>query len=144
MARYFTVFLLFLLPLTVFAFPVKETYIAPSPVFSVAPMVRVVREKTISEKIIEELGESFIEISKCESGVRQYDENGTVLRGKVNPKDVGLFQISETYWLDDANKLGYNIYEVEGNISMTKYIYEKQGFEAWRASNSCHKLLPLR
>lgn len=73
----------------------------------------------------------------CESGLRQFDRNGKVLRGKINNHDIGLFQISETYWLDTASKLGYNIYTLSDNIKMAKYIYENQGIEAWKPSQYC-------
>lgn len=69
---------------------------------------------------------------------RQFNADGSVLRGKINPKDVGMCQISETYWLDMANKLGYNLETSEGNIRMANYIYEKQGAKPWVWSVSCH------
>src|SRR6185503_2906496 len=35
----------------------------------------------------------LIDIARCESTFRQFDENGQVLRGKVNKGDVGVMQI---------------------------------------------------
>ena len=34
-------------------------------------------------------------IAQCESGSRQFNDEGNVLRGEINPMDVGLFQISK-------------------------------------------------
>jgi hypothetical protein len=79
----------------------------------------------------------MIAIAACESSYRQFQGNGEVLHGHVNPDDTGLFQISRTYWLDTANQLGYDIDTVAGNIAMARYIYEKQGTTPWDASKSC-------
>lgn len=78
----------------------------------------------------------LVAIAGCESGFRQFNDDGTVLRGSVTP-DVGLFQISEKYWLDYSSQLGYNIYTIDGNMAMAKYIYEKQKLNAWNASRKC-------
>ena len=79
----------------------------------------------------------LVDVARCESGFRQYDKDGYVLRGTVNQKDVGLFQINEKYWLDASLKLGYDIYSIDGNIEMAKYIFDTQGIEAWSASEPC-------
>lgn len=80
---------------------------------------------------------TFFAIATCESQMREFDKDGNVLRGMVNPHDIGLFQISETYWLDVSNKLGYDIYTVTGNIEMAIYIQKNYGTEPWKASESC-------
>ena len=76
-------------------------------------------------------------IAVCESGSRQFNADGSVLRGRINPKDVGKWQISETYWLEAAKKLGYDIYTIEGNTSMALYIYELYGTQPWKWSENC-------
>ena len=80
-------------------------------------------------------------IAQCESSMRQFNPDGSVLRGRVNPKDVGLFQINEYYHLADSIRLGYDIYTLEGNIGYAEHLVETQGFRPWIHSNNCHQLL---
>lgn len=76
-------------------------------------------------------------IAYCESRNRQFDKNGSVIRGVVNSKDVGIFQINERYHLSDSLKMGINIHTVEGNLEYAKYLYEKQGTRPWNSSRPC-------
>lgn len=83
-------------------------------------------------------------IAKCESNLTHLNEDGSVLRGRQNPKDIGLFQVNEKYWLAEAQKLGIDIYTEDGNIAMAKHIRDTQGYVAWRWSSGCwSKSLPL-
>ena len=77
------------------------------------------------------------EIIRCESGYRQFDSDGDVLRGKVNSKDVGLAQINEAYHLQEAKRLGLDIYSVEGNLLYAKVLYQKNKTKDWTASRKC-------
>lgn len=77
------------------------------------------------------------EVSRCESHFRQYDKNGDTFRGKVNPKDVGVMQINEYYHLKRAQKLGYDIYTVEGNLAYGRLLYTEQGTQPWISSSPC-------
>jgi hypothetical protein len=97
------------------------------------------REPTVEENIRAVFWNApvMVEIARCESGFRQFDSKGSVLKGRVNSKDKGAYQINEKYHLDTANQLGYNIYITSGNIRMAKYIYEHQGTKPWEASKSC-------
>lgn len=81
----------------------------------------------------------MIEIAKCESGLRQWSRDGSTLRGGVNPKDLGIFQINEDYHLQSSQKLGHDIYSAEGNIAYAKLLYEEQGTTPWSASKECWK-----
>lgn len=97
--------------------------------------------KTTPEGIVELIKENFgvdgdvmLEVARCESGLLQY-ENGKVLKGKTTP-DFGLFQINEI-WLLKAEAMGIDIYDLEGNIKMARYIYDTQGLSAWSASAFC-------
>lgn len=76
-------------------------------------------------------------IAYCESRNRQFDKNGSVIRGVVNSKDVGIFQINEKYHLSDSKKMGLNIHTVEGNLDYAEYLYEKQGTRPWNSSKPC-------
>lgn len=89
-----------------------------------------VREQFKDEPIL-------IEIAWCESRFKQFNEDGIVIRGRVNNKDVGVMQINEKYHSDDAESKGYDIYTVEGNIAFGKHLYEKFGTSPWNASAKC-------
>lgn len=78
------------------------------------------------------------EIARCESGFRQFDKNGNVLRGIKNNKDVGVMQINEYYHAATAEKLGYDLHDIEDNMRFAKeYLYDKQGSRPWLASSPC-------
>ena len=77
------------------------------------------------------------EVAKCESRFRQYDKKGEIFRGKVNNKDVGVMQINEHYHLERAEKLGYNIYTVAGNLAYARLLYKQQGADPWNSSSPC-------
>lgn len=79
----------------------------------------------------------LIDIARCESTFRQFDKSGQVLRGVVNPGDVGVMQINEKYHADEAVKMGLNIYTVEGNVAFGRYLYDKYGAQPWGASSPC-------
>ena len=76
-------------------------------------------------------------IAYCESRNRQFDTDGSVIRGVVNSKDVGIFQINEKYHLSDSQKMGINIHTIDGNMEYAKYLYEKQGTRPWSSSRPC-------
>lgn len=77
-------------------------------------------------------------VAHCESGIRQFDDD-SVLRGRINPLDIGVFQINEPYWLESAEKLGYDIHTIEGNIDMALWLYKNQGLNPWYLSKPCWK-----
>lgn len=83
-------------------------------------------------------------ISLCESRNRQFNKDGTVLRGNINPKDVGKYQINEYWHLEASKKMNIDIYTLEGNTEYAHYLYEKQGTKPWNSSKHCwSKLLGL-
>ena len=79
----------------------------------------------------------LVDIARCESTFRQYDTDGTVIRGKVNPGDVGVMQINEKYHAPEAAKLGMDLYTVEGNTAYAKHLYDKFGTTPWDSSKPC-------
>ena len=76
-------------------------------------------------------------VAWCESRYRQFTKNGDILRGEVNNKDVGVMQVNEYFHLETAEKLGYNLYSLEGNLSYAQYLYEKEGTVPWESSSKC-------
>jgi hypothetical protein len=79
----------------------------------------------------------LVEIARCESTFAQFDENGKVIRGRVNPKDVGVMQINERYHAESAAALGYDLHTIEGNVAYAKHLYEESGVAPWKASAKC-------
>ncbi len=77
------------------------------------------------------------EIAKCESTFRQYSSTGEVIKGKVNKSDVGVMQINKYYHLERANKLGFDLNTIEGNMAYAKKLYESEGTKPWKSSSSC-------
>lgn len=100
-----------------------------------ASSTQPVEPLTVEEKIVKELGSEFITIAKCESGMKQFKEDGTVL---ISPSsDVGLFQINQVHW-DTAKKMEIDIYTVDGNIAYAKFLKEQNGYGDWYMSKHCH------
>lgn len=79
------------------------------------------------------------EIAYCESRFRQWNDDGVVLRGRVNKDDIGIMQINRYYHEEDALKLGLDIYTLEGNLEFAKNLYEKYGSKPWVHSSKCWK-----
>lgn len=142
--------------------------LAPSqstPVISVSPTPVVEEVKasslkikeisqTSSQKEVEEYVREYFketpilaEVARCESTLRQFGKDGYVIRGIVDKRDVGLMQINEGYHLETANKLGHDIYTIEGNMEYAKVLYQKFGLSPWKASSKCwlkHAELAIR
>ncbi|HEX8994040.1 MAG TPA: hypothetical protein VF803_02185 [Candidatus Paceibacterota bacterium] len=76
------------------------------------------------------------EIARCESKFRQYDADGNVLRGQVHT-DVGVMQVNEYYHGEEAKKLGYDLYTLDGNMAYARYLYEREGTTPWLSSSYC-------
>jgi hypothetical protein len=79
----------------------------------------------------------LVAIAECESGFRQFNPDGTVVRGIVDKQDVGVMQINEKYWLDKSKSLGDDIYTIQGNVAYAKYLYAKEGTDPWSSSQKC-------
>ncbi len=77
------------------------------------------------------------EIAYCESRYRQYSDQGVVLTGMVNNSDLGVFQINTYYHGNDAERLGYDLDTVDGNIGYGRHLYETQGVQPWVHSSPC-------
>ncbi len=84
-----------------------------------------------------ELFDVLKKIAWCESRNRQFNLDGTILRGEINPQDVGKYQINEHYHLEDSQRLGMDIYTLAGNTEYAKYLYSKQGSKPWNWSKKC-------
>lgn len=82
----------------------------------------------------------FVAIPDCESGNgtpgsgHQFDSKGKVLIGVTG--DIGAYQISPK-WISVANKLGMDIYSLQGNTEFAAYLFKKYGSEPWNSSSKC-------
>ncbi len=76
-------------------------------------------------------------IAWCESRFRQFNKDGSVLKGEITPEDIGIMQINEYYHKNTAEKLGYDIYSLEGNLRYAKWLYDKEGTAPWASSSKC-------
>ena len=76
-------------------------------------------------------------IAWCESKNRQFNPDGSVHRGEINPQDTGKYQINEHYHLADSKKLGMDIYTLAGNTAYANYLLKTQGTTPWNWSKHC-------
>ncbi len=102
-------------------------------------------EKPLSNReLIEQFSEQYkvnstlaLKIASCESGLTQFNSDGSVFRGRQNPQDVGIFQINEYYHLKRSQELGLNIYTREGNIEFAMILLSTTGTSPWNWSKAC-------
>lgn len=73
----------------------------------------------------------MVPIAKCESGIRQFAADGSVLRGGPGGRYVGIFQVDEPLHRAWAATLGFDILTVEGNIGYARHLYEAKGTRPW-------------
>ena len=106
-------------------------------------VVAEVREYTVPE-LIDELSDHYdvdgavaLDIARCESHLRQYNKNGSVLRGEKNSSDVGVFQINEKYHLERSRKAGFDIYTTAGNVGYAMWLMARDGDRHWHWSEKC-------
>lgn len=99
----------------------------------------IVLEEDVEEFVREYFKDTPIlaDVARCESTFRHLGKDGYVIRGIVDKRDVGVMQINEGYHLETANKLGHNIYTLEGNMDYAKLLYQKFGLSPWKASSKC-------
>lgn len=75
----------------------------------------------------------MIEVAKCESQFRQFNNKGEVLKNPGSSA-VGVFQIMGSIHGEFADeKLGLDIYSLQGNAAYARYLYDKQGTKPWEA-----------
>lgn len=100
---------------------IPSTPIVASPAKEISPVIPEILKK----------------ISWCESGNRQFNADGSVYHGEINPKDTGKYQIN-TFWNgEEAKRLGFDLDTLEGNTKMALYMYKYQGTTPWNWSKHC-------
>lgn len=73
----------------------------------------------------------MVAVIKCESGFVHFKADGTVLKGRVTPQDTGVAQINKDYHEKRARELGFDLDSVYGNLAMARYIFDRDGANAW-------------
>lgn len=76
-------------------------------------------------------------VAWCESGNRHFDKDGSVLRGTINPQDIGKYQINLDHHSSTARELGFDLFTESGNATYARYLYEREGLHPWRYSQKC-------
>lgn len=119
----------------------KTTDVVAPSTTQTSSITRTLDSKQIEAYLREQYSDMpiLVEVARCESTFRQYGDNGQVIRGLVNKADVGVMQINERYHAETAEKLGIDIYSIEGNVSFAKYLYGKYGTSPWSSSAKCWK-----
>ena len=124
------------------AVPADQIVIEPVKTVVVATAEASVRRP--NEEVEQQVREYFhdipvmIEIARCESRYRQYEENGSVLLGDIT-RDLGVMQINEYYHLDAAAHLGLDLHDLEDNMAYARYLYNREGTKPWNSSSKCWK-----
>lgn len=97
------------------------------------------KEQTVKERVQEFFKDDpiMIKVAWCESRFRQFDADGSVMRGKVNSSDLGVMQINNFYHGKKSEELKFDLMTLEGNLSYGKYLYEKEGTRPWNSSSPC-------
>jgi hypothetical protein len=122
-----------------------STNTSSAPISTSTPhVVAVMKVETVNKETIEALvREEFsdipimVDIARCESQFIQFNKDGSVHRGRINPADVGIFQVNESYHLKASEKLNLDIHTVEGNLKYARHLYENEGADPWSASSPC-------
>lgn len=68
---------------------------------------------------------------------QQFNADGTVIYGKVNPQDTGACQINLTYHKAEAERLGFDLLTWDGNVGFANWLYTQEGSTPWNWSKSC-------
>lgn len=108
--------------------PSVQTWIGPMP--AAQTVEQYVQQYFADEPIM-------YEIARCESHFKQFDTDGSVHRGVVNHADVGVMQVNEYYHGKTADKLGLDLYTIQGNVAYAKYLFDKEGATPWASSSPC-------
>ena len=79
----------------------------------------------------------MIQIVCCESTFRHTLEDGSVLKGVVDPADTGVMQINKRYHEKTAATMKLNLDDIYHNMAYARHLYETQGTRPWNASAPC-------
>ncbi len=106
-----------------------------------APQIAIAQEpKQGTEAVVREYFKDIpvmIQIARCESRFRHTLADGSVLRGTVDSRDIGVMQINSFYHGRAAAGLGLDLSVLKDNMAYARHLYMKEGTTPWNASASC-------
>lgn len=79
----------------------------------------------------------MVEIARCESAYRQYEDDGLPLKNREGSSAIGIMQIMASIHEAEAQKIGYDIRTLYGNLAYARYLYEQSGTKPWEESKNC-------
>lgn len=128
--------------------PSTTTYVAPE--ISATSTSVIIEVATTTPEVLEQPIEPLKAISyplkhvcACESAgnayaePRHYNTDGSVLRGRINPRDVGICQINLDYHEAAATRMGLDLMSRNDNITYAEHLYATQGLTPWAWSQAC-------
>ena len=83
-----------------------------------------------------QLNPALVPICTCESGLRQFNKDGSVVHNPHNYASTGVCQINAKVWRAKALSLGFDIDTRDGNIDMANWIYKREGTAPWNSSRA--------
>lgn len=92
--------------------------------------------KEVHVKDVRDFPPALQVICKAESGGKHLKADGHIVRGHINPSDLGICQINEPIWNDRARDLGYDIFSEQGNKDMALWLFDHYGTEPWNSSKA--------
>lgn len=109
------------------------------------PEVILAQPDPIEPPLLEvpELYPALKRICSCESNgnpngePRQFNVDGSVLRGRINPADVGMCQINLKYHEAQAKSMNLDLFTAYGNATYANWLYEQDGDKPWNWSKKC-------
>ena len=114
--------------------PSQTTVSAPTTTFSGFSQSQTV-EQYVREYFADE--PIMAEIASCESQFRQFGKDGRVIKNPTSTA-IGTFQIMASIHADFADdKLGLDVYSLQGNAAYARYLYDRQGTTPWDSSKPC-------
>lgn len=79
----------------------------------------------------------LIAIARCESSFRHTLRDGTIIRGRKNPSDVGVMQINLDVHGKRLRKLKLDPLKLHDNVRYARILFQEKGTQPWRASQRC-------
>lgn len=118
--------------MTLYSIPAKTTYTSTTSMEIITPFALTSEVKRIC---------SCESTGSPNNEPRHFESDGSVLRGRVNPNDIGQCQINidpeTTDWLRISQSLNLDVFKKEDNARMAQWIYDHYGSQPWNWSRGC-------
>ena len=74
----------------------------------------------------------MIQVAECESGIKQFRADGSLLVGGPSGQYVGIFPIDQTIHKTAAAGLGDDLATIAGNVAYARHLYDLSSSAPWR------------